>query len=82
MKIDVDMFSEVRSILAKQLRIKDIESITMDSAIQKELGADSVDILQLLMKIEDSYGLAIPDEELAHFVTVADVVRYLESINK
>jgi len=81
MKIDVDMFSEVRSILAKQLRIKDIESITMDSAIQKELGADSVDILQLLMKIEDSYGLAIPDEELAHFVTVADVVRYLESIN-
>lgn len=82
MKIDVDMFSEVRNILAKQLRIKDIESITMDSAIQKELGADSVDILQLLMKIEDSYGLAIPDEELAHFVTVADVVRYLESINK
>jgi len=74
----IDMYEEVRKILAKQLRIKDFESITMDSSIQKELGADSVDILQLLMKIEDGYGIAIPDEELATFVTVGDVVRYLE----
>lgn len=74
----IDMFEEVRKILAKQLRIKDVDSITLDSAIQKELGADSVDILQLLMKIEDEYGIAIPDEELVTFVTVGDVVKYLE----
>lgn len=75
----IDMFEEVRKILARQLRIKDPATITPASAIQKELGADSVDILQLLMKIEDDYGIAIPDEKLATFVTVGDVVTYLEN---
>ena len=76
------MFEEVRKILAKQLRISDPERITMDSAIQKDLGADSLDILQLLMKIEDGYGIVIPDEELATFVTVRDVVTFLEKQEK
>ncbi|MDO5321869.1 MAG: acyl carrier protein [Bacteroidia bacterium] len=76
------MFEEVQKILAKQLRIADPSTITMDSKIQKELGADSLDILQLLMKIEDQYGLVIPDEELAQFVTVGDVVRFLDGLKK
>jgi len=82
MKNEVDMYEAVRAILAKQLRIKDASTITMESAIQKDLGADSVDILQLLMKIEDGYGITIPDERLAQFVTVADVVNFLNSINR
>lgn len=76
------MFEEVQKILAKQLRIADPSKITMESKIQKELGADSLDILQLLMKIEDQYGLVIPDEELAKFETVGDVVRFLDSLQK
>ena len=48
-------------------------------SIQDDLGADSLDILQLLMRIEDDYGVVIPDEELATFETVEDVVKYLES---
>ena len=68
-----DMFEKVQTILAKQLRI-DASKITMDSLIKKELGADSLDILQLLMRIEDQYGIVIP----AQFNTVGDVVRYLE----
>ena len=44
----------------------------------KDLGADSLDILQLLMRIEDQYGIVIPDLALAKFETVADVVAYLE----
>ena len=72
-----DMFEKVQTILAKQLRI-DASKIPMDSLIKKELGADSLDILQLLMRIEDQYGIVIPDQELAQFNTVGDVVRYLE----
>ena len=74
------MFEEVQQILAKQLRIADASTITMESRIKKDLGADSLDILQLLMKIEDDYGIVIPDEHLATFDTVGDVVYYLNSI--
>lgn len=75
------MFDEVQKILAKQLRI-DPSRIQIDSRIQADLGADSLNILQLLMKIEDDYGIVIPDEELADFETVRDVVNYLDSQKK
>ena len=71
------MFEKVQAILAKQLR-KDPAIITPQSQIKKDLGADSIDILQLLMRIEDQYGIVIPDKALATFTTVADVVNYLE----
>ncbi len=71
------MFEKVQAILAKQLRL-DPSKITLESRIMKDLGADSLDILQLLMRIEDQYGIVIPDQALAKFDTVADVVSYLE----
>lgn len=76
-----NMFDEVQKILAKQLRI-DPSRVQIDSRIQADLGADSLNILQLLMKIEDDYGIVIPDEELADFETVRDVVNYLDSQKK
>ena len=71
------MFEKVQAILAKQLRL-DAAKITLESQIKKDLGADSLDILQLLMRIEDQYGITIPDKALATFNTVGDVVTYLE----
>ena len=71
------MFEKVQTILAKQLRL-DPSRITPESQIKKDLGADSLDILQLLMRIEDQYGIVIPDQALAKFETVKDVVDYLE----
>lgn len=71
------MFDKVQTILARQLRL-DPARITLDSQIKKDLGADSLDILQLLMRIEDQYGIVIPDKALATFSTVRDVVNYLE----
>ena len=71
-------FPEFQALLAKQLRISDPAGITPDARIQKDLGADSLDILQLLMKLEDNYGYSIPDEELAKFETVSDVADYLK----
>ena len=71
------MFEEVKTILARQLR-RDPETITLQSDIKKDLGADSLEILQLLMRVEDEYGIVIPDQELAGFRTVADVVEFLD----
>ena len=71
------MYEKVRAILAKQLRV-DAAIVTLDAQIKKDLGADSLDILQLLMRIEDQYGITIPDKALATFNTVGDVVTYLE----
>ena len=71
------MFEEVKAILAEQLHL-DEDQIVAGAKIKDDLGADSLDILQLLMRIEDQYGIVIPDQELAKFDTVADVVAYLE----
>ena len=71
------MFDEVQKILAKQLR-RAPEEITLESDIKKDLGADSLDILQLLMRVEDEYGIVIPDQELAGFRKVGDVVAFLD----
>lgn len=73
------MFEEVKTILARQLRVAP-ERVTMDAQIKRDLGADSVDILQLLMRLEDDYGIVIPDEKLANFETVGDVVNFLDSL--
>ncbi len=71
------MFEEVCAILADQLNVAEGD-IRMDSRIKDDLGADSLDILQLLMTIEEEKGITIPDEELATFSTVGDIVNYLE----
>ncbi len=72
------MFETVKELLAKQLRIP-AEQIEMTSKIKDDLGADSISVLQLLMTIEEDHGIVIPDENLATFNTVGDVVAYLES---
>ena len=75
------MFEQVKEILARQLRVSP-DRVTLDAQIKKDLGADSVDILQLLMRLEDDYGIVIPDQELAKSETVGDVVALLDSIKQ
>ena len=71
-------YAEFQAMLAKQLRLSSPEEVKPECLIQKDLGADSLDILQLLMKLEDNYGYTIPDEELARFQTVGDVLAFLQ----
>ena len=71
------LFNDVKKVLAKQLR-KPEDSITAESRIMEDLGADSLNILMLLMTIEEDFGIKVPDEELVVFKTVGDVVSYLE----
>ena len=72
-----NLFNEVRKVLAKQLR-KPEDIIKPESKIRDDLGADSLNILMLLMTIEEDFGIKVPDEELADFKTVGDVVSFLE----
>lgn len=72
------MFEEVKKILIEQLRLENKE-VLPESRIKEDLGADSLDILQLLLTIEEEKGITIPDEELATFDKVSDIVNYLEN---
>ena len=72
------VFEKVREILAEQLDIE-TEEITMESQIADDLGADSLDVVDLLMSLEDEFDVEIPDEDIENIKTVGNLVNYLES---
>lgn len=72
------MFEKVREIIADKLSINEDE-ITMDSSFLEDLNADSLDIVELIMALEDELDMEIPDEDAEGFVTVGDVVKYVKS---
>ena len=65
-------------MLAKQLRI-DINTIRDDSALLEDLGADSIDLVEMLMLIEENIGINVPDEDALKMKTVRDVADYIEA---
>lgn len=73
-----EIFDKVKEILSKQLRI-DIAEIDDDSIIVEDLGADSLDLVEMLMTFEDTYGFSIDDDDAANLRTVRDVVEYIEN---
>lgn len=70
-------FEKVRDILVEQLDVEE-SLVTMDASIIDDLGADSLDIVDLVMTLEDEFDTEIPDEEIENIKTVGDIVRYLE----
>lgn len=72
------VFEKVRNILAEQLEVEE-EKITMESMIADDLGADSLDVVDLLMSLEDEFEIEIPDEEIENIKTVGNLVNYIES---
>ena len=72
------MFDKVREIIAEKLSINEDE-ITMDSSFLDDLNADSLDLVELMMALEDELDTEIPDEEAENFKTVGDVVKYLKN---
>ena len=71
------VFEKVRDIIAEQLDV-DKNSITPETNLMKDLEADSLDAVEIIMAIEDEYGIEIPDEEAEKIQTVADLVKYVE----
>ncbi len=70
-------FEKVREIIAKQLDA-DPASIEMESRLVEDLKADSLDVVELIMDLEQEFDIEIPDEELPKVRTVADIVNYVE----
>ena len=73
------VFETIRRILAEQLEI-DPEKITEDTDIAADLGADSLDVVEMITTIEDEYGIIITDESVNEFKTVGDVTEFIEKL--
>ncbi len=70
-------FEEIRKAIADQLGIAE-EKVTMDSNLVDDLNADSLDVVELMMDLEENSGVEIRDEDLVNIKTVGDIVKYIE----
>ncbi len=71
------MFDKVKEIIVEQLGI-DADKVTADSTLVEDLGADSLDVVELIMAFSDEFGIDIPDDAAENISTVSDVVNYLK----
>ncbi|MBQ6633979.1 MAG: acyl carrier protein [Ruminococcus sp.] len=72
------VFEKVSEIIVDQLECEKDE-VTMEASITEDLGADSLDVVDLVMSIEESFDVEIPDEDVEGIKTVGDIVKYIES---
>ncbi len=74
------VFERVREIICDQLDLEE-DKVAMEASIVDDFEADSLDVVDLIMTLEDEFGIEVPDEQIEKFVTVGDVVRYIEDNN-
>ena len=72
------VLEKVKAILADQLDVEE-DKVTADTDLQEDLGADSLDVVDLLMSIEDEFGVEVPDDEIENIKTVGSLVSYIEA---
>ena len=72
------VLEKVQAILAEQFDVEE-DKITADTDLQEDLGADSLDVVDLLMSIEDEFEVEVPDEEIENLKTVGALVSYIEA---
>ena len=70
-------FDKIKEMIVDQLDVE-ADEVTMDASIQDDLGADSLDLFEMVMTFEDEFGVEIPAEDLEQMVTIGDVEKYLE----
>ena len=71
------VFDKIKEIIMEQLSV-DESMVTMETNLMKDLEADSLDAVEIIMAIEEEYGIEIPDEEAERFQSVSDIVEYVE----
>ena len=72
------VLEKVKAILAEQFDVEE-DKVTADTDLQEDLGADTLDVVDLLMSIEDEFGVEVPDEEIENIKTVGALVSYIEA---
>ena len=72
------VLEKVKAILAEQFDVEE-DKVTADTDLQEDLGADSLDVVDLLMSIEDEFGVELPDDEIENIKTVGSLVSYIEA---
>ena len=78
MEVYIMTFDKIKGIIAEQLGVEE-DAISMDTHLMKDLEADSLDAVEIIMAIEDEFDIEIPDEDAEKFQTVADIVGYVEA---
>ena len=71
------MLEKMKEIIAEQLNV-DAEAVLAESSFKEDLGADSLDLFELVMALEDEYSVEIPSDDLQNLLTVGDVMNYLK----
>ncbi|GAA7422053.1 acyl carrier protein [Helicobacter pylori] len=71
------LFEDIQAVIAEQLNV-DVAQVTPEAEFVKDLGADSLDVVELIMALEEKFGIEIPDEQAEKIVNVGDVVAYIE----
>lgn len=71
------IFDKIKDIIIDQLQVEESD-VAMDTNLVKDLSADSLDAVEIIMAIEDEFGIEIPDEDAENIQTVGDLVKYVE----
>ena len=74
---DQDLFQIIKEIIVDQLGVEE-EAVTMETHLMKDLEADSLDAVEIIMAIEEEFDIEVPDEEAEKFQIVGDIVKYVE----
>ncbi|MFZ5966345.1 MAG: acyl carrier protein [Bacillota bacterium] len=72
------VFKKVVEIIAEQLGLDDTDNIQPETSMMRDLEADSLDAVEIIMALEDEFGIEIPDEEAEKFKNIGDIVKYIE----
>jgi acyl carrier protein len=72
------VFDQVKDIIVKELGVT-ADKVTLEARLSEDLGADSIDAVELIMKLEDSFNVSVSDEEAQSIKTVSDIVKLLEA---
>ena len=75
------MFEKIKEILVEEMQV-DPENVTMEAELVNDLGVNSLELADLILLCEEKFDIEINDEDIHKFITVADVVAYLDGLNK